>query len=79
MVFLIQGNQSRASVASQVKLDELIRSTRGAHNALVTLESLTLEEIEQFRTHYERLACAARERLRRGGSDTDTRSIVIAQ
>ena len=79
MVFLIQGNQTRASVAAQVKLDELIRSTHGAHNALVTLENLTLEEIEQFRAHYERLACAARERLRRGGSDTDTPSVVIAQ
>ena len=79
MVFLIQGNQTRAAIAAQVKLDELIRSTHGAHNALVSLENLTLEEIEQFRAHYERLACAARERLRKGGSDTDTPSVVIAQ
>lgn len=79
MVFLIQGNQTRASVAAQVKLDELIRSIHGAHNALVTLENLTLDEIEQCRTHDERLACAARERLRRRGSDTDTPSVVIAQ
>ena len=79
MVFLIQGNQTRAAIAAQVKLDEMIRSTHGAHNALVSLENLTLEEIEQFRAHYERLACTARERLRKGGSDTDTPSIMVAQ
>ncbi len=77
MVFLIQNTQSRTRAALQLKLDELIRSTSGAHNVMLTLEDMSLEEIETFRAHYEKLAMTAREKLRRGQADTGTPEIVI--
>ncbi len=72
MVFLIQNTQNRDTAAIQLKLDELIRATQGAHNALLDLEELDETALEQFRTRYERLAADARGRLIRGEPDTDT-------
>jgi low affinity Fe/Cu permease len=70
MVFLIQNTQNRDSAAIQLKLDELIRATEGAHTALLDLEELTENDLEQMRSRYEELARQAREALRRGESDT---------
>ena len=70
MVFLIQNTQNRDSEAVQVKLDELIRATRGAHNELLDLEELEEEELDAIRDRYERLAGQARAALKRGGRDT---------
>jgi low affinity Fe/Cu permease len=61
MVFLIQNTQNRDTEAIQLKLDELIRATKGAHNALLDLEELEEEALERFRLHYETLAKAARQ------------------
>jgi low affinity Fe/Cu permease len=71
MVFLIQNTQNRDTQAIQVKLDELIRVTEGAHNALLDLEELGEVELDLFRAKYERLAEQARARLAEGGVDTD--------
>jgi low affinity Fe/Cu permease len=70
MVFLIQNTQYRDAEAVQVKLDELLRVTRGAHNALLDLEELEDEELDQMRKEYQALAQRARELLRRGTPDT---------
>jgi low affinity Fe/Cu permease len=72
MVFLIQNTQNRDTEAMQVKLDELIRATVGAHNALLDLEELEEENLDAFRTKYQTLAAAARAELRRGHIDTGT-------
>ena len=72
MVFLIQNTQNRDTEAIQVKLDELIRATQGAHNALLDLEELEEENLNAFRAKYQALAFAARTELSRGGKDTGT-------
>lgn len=69
MVFLIQSTQNRDTAALQLKLDELIRVTKGAHTALLDLEELTEEEEELLRANYEHLADAGRQRLRCGQTD----------
>jgi low affinity Fe/Cu permease len=70
MVFLIQNTQNRDTGAIQIKLDELIRATEGAHNALLDLEELDEEELDLVRQDYEALAQRAREHLKKGRTDT---------
>ena len=70
MVFLIQNTQNRDAEAVQVKLDELLRATAGAHNALLDLEELEEEELDDIRAGYARLAKRARASLRQGEGDT---------
>jgi low affinity Fe/Cu permease len=72
MVFLIQNTQSRDTEAIQIKLDELIRATKGAHNALLDLEELEEEALDAFRCKYQSLAASARKGLERGTEDTGT-------
>lgn len=64
MVFLIQSTQNRDSEAMQVKLDELIRATHGAQNALLDLEELEEEELDRIKGGYEKMAERARGELR---------------
>ena len=79
MVFLIQNTQNREGAATQLKLDELIRASRLAHNALLDLEELSESELEQFRARYAALAAAARNDIRRGASDEGTPRIDFPQ
>jgi len=72
MVFLIQNTQNRDTEAIQVKLDELIRATKGAHNALLDLEELEENSLDAFRSKYQALAAAARLELGHGRQDTGT-------
>jgi len=56
MVFLIQNAQNRDTQAIQLKLDELIRATQGAHNRLMALENQSEETLQQVKEEMA-LAC----------------------
>jgi len=75
MVFLIQNTQNRDGEAIQVKLDELIRLSKGGHNVLLDLEELEDDELDRIRQTYCQIAQEAREKLRRGLRDTDVPEI----
>lgn len=75
MVFLIQNTQNRDSAAIQLKLDEVIRATKGAHNALLDLEKLSQADLDKIRLLYEQLAEKARRDEGRGIPDTGTPAV----
>lgn len=70
MVFLIQNTQNHDSQVLHLKLDELIRATKGAHTAVMDSEELTDEEILKIKAAYGKLAERGREKLRKGDKDT---------
>jgi low affinity Fe/Cu permease len=63
MVFLIQSTQNRDAEATQVKLDELIRSIGNAKNELLDLEELEERDLDELRDFYEELASKARQQI----------------
>jgi low affinity Fe/Cu permease len=65
MVFVIQNTQNRDTAAMHIKIDELIRASAKADNALLDLEELEEAELESLRSDYERLAEQARSTLQR--------------
>lgn len=56
MVFLIQNTQNRDSEALHLKIDELIRATKGAENAMIDLEDLSQDELDAFKAKFAELA-----------------------
>ena len=70
MVFLIQNAQNRDTHALQIKLDELIRVTEGAHSALLDLEELDDKELRKTLIMYQKLAAESRRRVKKGEVDT---------
>jgi low affinity Fe/Cu permease len=55
MVFLIQNTQNRDAQAVHLKLDELIRASHSARNALVGLESMSDAQLAELQREFERL------------------------
>jgi low affinity Fe/Cu permease len=55
MVFLIQNTQNRDAKAIHLKLDELLKGTKGARTGLVDLEDLSDEELEELHKEFKRL------------------------
>ncbi len=63
MVFLIQNTQNRDTEALQIKLDEIIRSVKGARNEVLDLEEMDEKELDKIREEYLGLADDARSDL----------------
>ena len=55
MVFLIQNTQNRDAKALHLKLDELIKATKGARNTMIDLDKLSDEQIKQLEEQYKRI------------------------
>jgi low affinity Fe/Cu permease len=55
MVFLIQNTQNRDGKAVQLKLDELIRATKGARNQYVGLEDLSDADLAELDKEFKLL------------------------
>lgn len=56
MVFLIQNTQNRDTKAIQLKLDELIRVTKGARNTYMGLEDLLDSDLEELEKEFKVIA-----------------------
>lgn len=55
MVFLLQNTQNRDSRAMHLKLDELLRSIKGARTELVDLENVTEAELARYAEEFKKL------------------------
>jgi low affinity Fe/Cu permease len=72
MVFLIQHQQNKDSLAIQIKLNELVAALRGASNRLINVENLTEAEVRELHDRYQMLAEEARQQPRCSMSIEDT-------
>lgn len=55
MVFLIQNTQNRDSRAMHLKIDELIRSQKGARNSMIDLEKLTDIQLARLQQEFDKI------------------------
>lgn len=55
MVFLIQNTQNRDARIVNLKLDELLRASKGARTGLIKLDEMTDEQLTQVQHEFERL------------------------
>ena len=78
MLFIIQNSQNRHTIAIQLKLDEIIRATKGAHNEMMDIEKLTDEDLERIQKKYGLLAEKTKEDLKEGKLDTHTHDVQPA-
>ena len=68
MVFLIQQSQNKDSLATQLKLNELVAALDGASNRLIDVEGLSEHDLQVLQAHYRRLAAMTRESANIGES-----------
>lgn len=56
MIFLVQNTQNRDAKAIHLKLDELIRSQKGARNKLVDVEEESDQQIAALQKEFQKLS-----------------------
>ena len=79
MLFIIQNSQNRHTIAIQLKLDEIIRATKGAHNEMMDIEKLTDEDLARIQKKYGLLAEKTKEDLKKGKPDTHANDVDSPQ
>lgn len=62
MVFLIQNTQNRDTQALQLKLDELIKATKGARNTMIDLDKLSDKQLETLENEYNHMCTMEEEK-----------------
>jgi low affinity Fe/Cu permease len=55
MVFVIQNTQNRDNDVLHIKIDELLRTTKDAQNALLSLDKMDAKDLRALRKQYEAL------------------------
>jgi low affinity Fe/Cu permease len=55
MVFLIQNTQTRDSKAVHLKLDELLKTDKGARAGIVDVEDMSDDELEKLRLEFKKM------------------------
>ena len=76
MVFLIQNTQNRDARAINLKLNEIIRAITKADNAVIDIEKLSDEQLDELAAQYEKIRQTyvmhreAREQRRAGKADS---------
>ncbi|MGY2398316.1 low affinity iron permease family protein [Pseudomonas sp. SDO5271_S396] len=74
MVFLIQNTQNRDNDILHIKIDELLRVTKDAHNAVLSLDGLDLDALEKLRKEYRSIGDADTMHLTNTGNAESTRT-----
>ncbi|HSI84593.1 MAG: low affinity iron permease family protein [Candidatus Methylacidiphilales bacterium] len=54
-VFLIQNTQNRESLATQLKLDEILRALKEARNEMIDLENMSDKDLERIAQEFKEI------------------------
>ena len=55
VVFLIQSTQNRDTKSLHLKIDELLKATRGARNSMIDLDSLSDEQLARLESEFKEI------------------------
>jgi low affinity Fe/Cu permease len=55
IVFLIQNTQNRDTKALHLKIDELLKATRGARNSMIDLDRLSDRQLKRLEAEFKRI------------------------